>query len=306
MKQIFTTLAFLLFVTLSFAQQWGAVTLVSPDPVPDPLRTDGTHYYFTFKYDDLTDQNENVGLISITPVKGEVIIEGGPWINGSLFQYELSFTGEDKEAVFSVTAKNTDGNNQGTWHSGNLALPVELISFDVRDNTKNLELTWSTASEIRNDFFTVERSTDGRNFSSIGIIDGAGSTSEKTDYSYTDNSIKKMQSVTTVYYRLMQTDLDGKTTYSPIISAKTGAGSQLEIGKIKQLASNLEVSFYAGNNTPTVITVFDMSGKVIASNRLTPSKGSNTTLFNSSSLSHGIYVVNINNGITTSSKKFLK
>lgn len=306
MKQINLILAFLFLSTIAFSQQWGAVTLVSPDPVPDPLRTDGTHYYFTFKYKDLTNQNDSVGDITITPLKGQVVKINGPWRNGNLFQFELSFTGEDENAVFSVTAENTDGNNPGTWHSGNLALPVELINFDINNHSKDFKLTWSTASEIRNDHFTLERSTDGQNFTSIGVINGSGTTSEKTDYSFTDFTVKNLYAVTTVYYRLMQTDLDGTNSYSPVISTTLSTKKILEFYQLEQPGSDLNVSFYAEESVPTQVTVFGLSGKIIFTKVLTPSKGYNDVSFNIGTLSSGLYVINLNNGTSTATKKFIK
>ncbi len=306
MKHFYFILTFLFLSTFSFAQQWGAITLVSPDPVPDPLRTDGTHYFFTFEYDDLTNQNENVADITITAVRGDVIVENGPWINGSLFQYELSFTGEDDDAVFSVSAKNADGNNPGTWHSGNLALPVELIDFTVQENKNDLELTWSTASEIRNDFFTVERATDGINFSSLGIIQGAGNSTEKLDYSFLDTGVKSITEAETVYYRLMQTDMDGKTTYSPVIAAKLNKNENIGIGQIKQTATELNLSFNTGNTAGTNIVLLDLSGKIISTHTLTPTLGTNHVILDIANLPHGIYVVSVRNGYHVTAKKFIK
>ncbi|MCW3086336.1 MAG: Protein of unknown function precursor [Bacteroidetes bacterium] len=95
-------------------------------------------------------------------------------------------------------------------------LPIELLSFKAKanDNTTVL-LNWSTATEINNDFFTLERSENALDFTPVTKIKGAGNSTTQNNYNYTDkfpvNGIN--------YYRLKQTDFDGKTSYSGIVSA---------------------------------------------------------------------------------------
>jgi hypothetical protein len=77
-------------------------------------------------------------------------------------------------------------------------------------------LNWETASELNNDYFTVERSAGGEIFSSIGRIAGNGTTNNGNTYSLIDhNPISG-----TAYYRLKQNDIDGTATYSKVIDVK--------------------------------------------------------------------------------------
>jgi len=88
-------------------------------------------------------------------------------------------------------------------------LPIELISFDTKLSGDVVNISWATASEINNEFFTLERSVDGINWRIIGEVDGAGNSSERIDYSFMDyNPIPGLS-----YYRLKQTDFDGKFEY---------------------------------------------------------------------------------------------
>jgi len=92
-------------------------------------------------------------------------------------------------------------------------LPVKLISFEgSRAGTTNL-LTWATSSEENNNYFQIERSSDGKNFSSIGQVSGEGTTSMQHSYKYTDNSPVNG----TNYYRLKQVDFNGASEYSHTI-----------------------------------------------------------------------------------------
>ena len=92
-------------------------------------------------------------------------------------------------------------------------LPIELLSFEARlTNQNEVKLDWITASEINNDFFTLERSKDGLHFSEIAKIDGAGTSSAILSYSHLDRNPYLGGN----YYRLKQTDFDGGFSYSEI------------------------------------------------------------------------------------------
>ncbi len=97
----------------------------------------------------------------------------------------------------------------------NTALPVELLFFSATvNNQKQVILNWATASELNNDFFTVERSIDGLNWEVVEFVNGNGTTPLRNDYSTTD--IRPFTGLS--YYRLKQTDFDGAFEYSYIVS----------------------------------------------------------------------------------------
>lgn len=95
-------------------------------------------------------------------------------------------------------------------------LPVTLTSFTAEPENGKVVLKWTTASEINNDFFTVERSSNGASFTGVGTVKGAGNSTASKDYSLIDDSPLKGTS----YYRLKQTDLDGKFEYFSIIAVQ--------------------------------------------------------------------------------------
>jgi hypothetical protein len=92
-------------------------------------------------------------------------------------------------------------------------LPVELIAFKGAATAEGVTLTWTTASEKNNDYFSIQYSKDGRNFESAGYVKGKGTTSTANNYSFThkDATAGKM------YYRLKQVDLDLISAYSKVI-----------------------------------------------------------------------------------------
>lgn len=96
--------------------------------------------------------------------------------------------------------------------SGCVSLPVELTSFTGTAGEGQNYLKWATVSETNNEGFYLQSSTDGRTFEEITFIDGAGNSSYKVDYSYTDREPFEV-----TYYRLEQIDFDGTSTFSPVI-----------------------------------------------------------------------------------------
>ena len=97
-------------------------------------------------------------------------------------------------------------------NNNNNPLPIELISFEARNGVTEVDLFWSTATEINNDYFTVERTMDGENFEVVGMVDGAGNSSTTLSYSLVDP--EPLDGVS--YYRLKQTDFNGDFSYSEL------------------------------------------------------------------------------------------
>ncbi len=93
-------------------------------------------------------------------------------------------------------------------------LPITLISFKAIEQGDGALIQWSTASETNNDFFTIEKSEDGRVFNPVAMINGAGNSSSILNYSHFD--LEVLNQVT--YYRLKQTDFDGQYEYSNVIA----------------------------------------------------------------------------------------
>jgi hypothetical protein len=102
-------------------------------------------------------------------------------------------------------------------------LPVELLSFKGTCEKKSVELLWSTGSETGNDYFLVERSLDGSEFSAIGMIDGNGDSESINQYLFNDNFNGLKQKGGTLYYRLRQVDFDGTASFTKVIAVECSA-----------------------------------------------------------------------------------
>ncbi|MFN3556063.1 MAG: LamG-like jellyroll fold domain-containing protein [Bacteroidales bacterium] len=116
--------------------------------------------------------------------------------------------------LITGTGLFTFGSDQNSQQ--NNPLPVELLSFSATVEGKAVRVQWITASELNNDFFTVERSSDGVVFEPIGFVAGSGTTSERRHYSLVDE-----QPLTGIsYYRLRQTDFDGTSVVSAMVAVQ--------------------------------------------------------------------------------------
>ena len=119
------------------------------------------------------------------------------------------------EICGTVVWRKADGPQFGPLIFGT-PLPVELISFEAHVDGDLVEIKWITASEINNDYFTVERSVDAKKWEEVAITGGAGNSNQMVEYFEADYD----PIVGVSYYRLQQTDFDGKYTYSNIVPVK--------------------------------------------------------------------------------------
>ena len=115
----------------------------------------------------------------------------------------------------------TVGNLSNSFYVGSInsvssPLPITLISFTAFLTNNEVKLNWSTAAEINNDFFTIQKSKDESGWDDVLKIAGNGTTSTTQYYS----AIDQQPYNGTSYYRLKQTDIDGKESYSPIVSSE--------------------------------------------------------------------------------------
>lgn len=102
-------------------------------------------------------------------------------------------------------------------------LPVELLHFTASTQGHEVHLQWATATEHNNAGFTVERSTDGLRFDAIAEVPGAGNSVQVVVY----DALDRGPLPGTSYYRLLQTDLDGTTSYSDVVGVTIEANELL-------------------------------------------------------------------------------
>jgi len=112
--------------------------------------------------------------------------------------------------VTDVLVKNNlSGRNEFILTSETTPLPIDLVYFNALTTENTVQLVWVTASEINNDYFTIERSVDTQHWEDIITINGAGNSNQIIEY--TEIDLNPLNGIS--YYRLKQTDFDGKYKY---------------------------------------------------------------------------------------------
>lgn len=181
-------------------------------------------------------------------------------------------------------------------------LPVELLSFTTNCDNKKVIVKWSTATEINNDFFTVERSPDALNYLPIGLVNGAGNSSVVQNYSFIDTDPLSGTS----YYRLKQTDFNGmtETFSSSSLSSCGNGGLNVVIGQNPTIEGEIWVSISGAENKNVRVSVVDMLGQNLYTRNLTGITGS-YLLNEHLPLAGGIYIVSASTSDEVFSKKIV-
>ncbi len=190
----------------------------------------------------------------------------------------------------------------------NNALPVKLVKFSGIAVKENVELGWTTVTEINNAGFDVERSVDGEIFEAVRFVKGAGNSSTMQQYALTDNNAFKQAGSNTLYYRLKQSDLDGRITYSEVITVSTGEEKITDVSVYPNpTADQFTISAMVATPGTMDITIMDLQGKVVAHTTKETVKGMNAVTIDPSMLNgSGIYFVKVTIGVETKVLKLMK
>lgn len=224
---------------------------------------------------------------------------GGNSVDIAIEVAQLNTGGEDIAIDnISLCAANNTANLPGTViPSCNVdrPLPVELTTFRGELLPKGASfLSWETASETENDYFDLEYSTDGEDFTFLARLEGQGNASTATKYSYEHPTLLGEMN----YYRLKQVDFDGAYVYSPVIALRK------EIREGESLVyPNPAHDFIVYVGAGATLTVYDMYGKQIQQVRT--QTGAET--IDVRSLHPGAYLLEIvNEDDTREVKRFIK
>ncbi|RZK42736.1 MAG: T9SS type A sorting domain-containing protein [Hymenobacter sp.] len=187
---------------------------------------------------------------------------------------------------------------------GAYPLPVTLTRFEAKAVGQDGQLSWATAQEQNNAGFDVERSFDGTTFTALTFVAGVGTSPQAHTYSFVDVGVGQ-QHPGSVYYRLKQRDLDGRTTYSPV---RTVAFAPALAAPSVTLYPNPahEQTTLDLTTLPTgsyQVTILDLSGRQVQVHTLA---GGQTHVLEVSSLPSGTYLLLIANGTTKFTQRLSK
>lgn len=223
--------------------------------------------------------------------------------NGSTYSwipdmFDLShgygYLGTVNTTTNTVSGVSLGANNGGfyTWVlvDKTSPLPVTIIYFKAECNGAYPVIEWQTASEINCDYYLIERSYDAKNWQTVAYIQGAGTTSTLSNYSYVDD---KVDNNTIVYYRLTQYDYDNS---SAIIGSDVVMCNSSEISQISINIDNdncIIISLHDQINEPYFINLYDINGKLIKRVTGNCENDYEKIIINTDDLAPAIYLIDV-------------
>lgn len=226
------------------------------------------------------------GAAALTLALGEQVVVGVGSFDGQVYSASAS---DANSCSVTVTSDPVDC----------VKLPIELSSFVGTEEAKGNLINWTTATELDNDYFKLEYSTNGSDFIELTRINGAGTSLTENDYSYLHDQAQEG----TTYYRLIQVDFNGAWTRSDIIAVTRSqavvSAYDMSINNPVQEVMNIDF----GAEASGTISVYDISGRLVYVEQVQNQMQKNVEL---GSLSKGVYFVEFASAGNRSVKKFLK
>ncbi len=215
------------------------------------------------------------------------VFQGSSVLGGTIIATRKTFSNFSQFAI----VYNTDPSG----------LPVDLVTFDATCVDHSTLLTWATATENNNSYFTLERSCDENYFhyEPIATIPGAGNSSTLKEYSYTDH-----EAPGTCFYRLSQTDYSGMSTeFAPVsINCKENADFNF-VGVLPNPADNeVNVLYTDAQKENVYLSITDMLGQPITTAKVLSDPGLNKITVDLTNYTAGVYFVKVYND----NKSFIK
>ena len=157
--------------------------------------------------------------------------------------------------IGEIDGFNTD------YFNGNITndpLPIELVSFNAYPEENDVVIKWITASELNNDYFTIERSQDLHIWNNVTHVDGAGNSNHYIHYDYTDNDIAEG----IWYYRLKQTDYDGQYKYYSPVAVNITNATEFKILHVNNTGNEMQIEVQTSGE-PANLIIADVRGVII-------------------------------------------
>jgi hypothetical protein len=216
----------------------------------------------------------------------------------------------------SPSATKPIGSGEGTtatilndwWQfdpSGATPLPLTLTGFTAVYNDPVTVLNWQTEQEQNTGLFTIRRSTDARKFNAIGTVAAAGNSASPKQYSFTDESAGKT-GAPTLYYRLQETDLDGKTIISPVAVVNIPVAGNRFILSPNPARDHIIVEIGVGAASKAVLFVSDLTGRKVLVRNIDLSTGNNSFSVRLGLLPAGVYYMAVESSAGSWQGKFVK
>lgn len=282
------------FINVNRAGENGVFSLLAGNGL-----TGGT-YTLTFQADSFKGVNAVFGLTVIRRNNN-----ASPWTTAGTF---VNTTGTNISPLLSRSGLTVYGEFGVGGDTLINPLPVSMLSFTANELKGNVLLHWSTANELNNKGFEIERSVNGKDFELIDFVNGMGNTRNISNYKFIDYNAFNLTGVQTLYYRLRQMDFNGTYAYTNIVSVNLN--DALNEGVVvypNPFSTDLGIEINSVDNGDAAILVTDINGKLISSENIQVNAGKQFhSLKSLDMLSNGIYFVTLNQGNKTYHVKVTK
>lgn len=225
----------------------------------------------------LIDTDNDGTFADETPLAGAALLSGNEyWFN--------NVTGLNNDIRFTLA----------TINSTQTPLPVELTSFTASQEDQSVVLSWSTASELNSDHFTIERSNNGHLFEWVGEHPAAGTSLQSHAYELIDHEPYSGLS----YYRLSQVDYDGTTKVYPLISVQVNVSGPFIRIHPNPTRGDFQLEVSGMSDNPLTITLCDTRGREVYRSVQTPTRAHQSVpIMIAPKLAAGLYLVRVSDGV---------
>ncbi len=182
-----------------------------------------------------------------------------------------------------------------------VVLPVALRNLNATNAGAQIDITWTTDNEQTNSHFTISRSFDGVNFSNLINIPGTN-TNSKHDYSYADIAPRRGNN----YYRLSQTDVNGLTTFYPVLRVAFGGPVKGLVFNPNPVSSTISIHLTHPENGPVALSVSDMQGRLLREWKFIKSSDDWQQVVDMSFLKPGVYMLNLRGKVINETKRLVR
>lgn len=200
----------------------------------------------------------------------------------------------------SITGTNWNINWMQFLLTAQSSLPIKFVYISSRCQDGGVSLEWKTAQEQNSNRFSVQRSTDGVNWSEMGTLAAAGQSTQERSYVFKDRA-----PVSGSMYRIVEYDFDGRTTISSIVRSNCSTKDEISLYP-NPTSGNSALNITLGQSAQIRMQVLDSKGAVLQQKQIQLPAGSSTIPLSMSNYPDGVYTINVSYNTERKTIKMIK